>query len=108
VAQADGAFWPTRARKFLNENFLDMGRLRASGQWIHGDAFSIAIDGDYVIIDRNGPVAGTLDGTPNAGPRHLDIGDHHFVATSNERLAVLWAPAFARGFSPFHPQDNEF
>ena len=100
VAEADGAFWPPSARTFLNENFLDMGRLRAAGQWIRNDGtFSIAIDGDYVIVDRNGVVS---------APSHLLIGAHRFIAPRNERLAVLWAPAFERGFSPFHPKDREF
>jgi hypothetical protein len=109
VAQADGNFWPRRARQFLNENFLDMGRLRASGQWIREDGgFSIAIDGDYAVIDKNGHAAGALDGTPYTSPRYLAAGEHRFVKASNERLAVVWAPAVERGFSPFHLLDREF
>jgi hypothetical protein len=109
VAQADGDFWPPRARTFLSENFLDMGRLRASGQWIRDDGtFSIAIDGDYVIVNENGQAAGVLDGVTNPAARHLGIGAHRFQHANNERLAVLWAPAFERGFSPFHLRDREF
>jgi hypothetical protein len=100
VAQADGHFWPAKARTFLNENFLDMGRLRAAGQWIRSDGtFSIAIDGDYAIVDKSGLVS---------GPSHLGAGAHRFITARRDRLAVLWAPAFARGFSPFHPKDREF
>ena len=33
VAQADGSQWPDRARAFMDANFLNLGRLRASGQW---------------------------------------------------------------------------
>jgi len=109
VAQADGAFWPPHARTFLSENFLDMGRLRAAGQWIHIDgSFSIAIEGVYAIVDKDGNATGTLDGMPYTGPRPLAIGSHYFVSDRGERLAVLWAPAFERGFSPFHLKDREF
>src|SRR5438477_2863514 len=100
VAQADGAFWPARARTFLDANFLDAGRLRASGQWVHDDGkLSIVIDGDYVIIDKNGQASGTLDGSPYTGGRHLGIGEHRFFNARGERVAVFWAPAFERGFS---------
>jgi len=100
VAQADGEFWPPQARTFLSENFLDMGRLRAAGQWIRNDGtFSIAIEGDYVIVDKKGIVA---------GPTHYTAGPQHVITPGRERLAVLWAPAFGRGFSPFHLKDREF
>ena len=109
VAQADGPFWPPRAKQFLIENFIDIGRLRVSGQWIREDGtFSIAIAGDYVILDRNGETIGALDGTPYAGARSLAMGAHRFDRARNERIAVLWAPAFARGYSPFRLRDREF
>jgi MFS family permease len=109
VAQADGAFWPPRARAFLDANFLDVGRLRASGQWLHDDGkFSIAVDGDYVIIVKDGQANGTLDGTPYTGARYLAIGEHRFLNSRGERVAVFWGPAFERGFSPFHLQDLDF
>ncbi len=100
IAQADGAFWPARARMFLSENFLDVGRLRVAGQWIHEDgSFSIAIDGDYVILDRNGLLAPA---------RHFAPGSYRFDRKGPERAAVLWAPAVERGFSPFNLRDREF
>ena len=110
VAQADGPFLPERGARFLRENFLDMGRLRASGQWIRPDgSFDIAVPGDYEVLDRRGAVSGILDGTPLSGPRALQAGPHHFTTTGpTERLACLWAPAFARGFSPYHLKDRNF
>jgi hypothetical protein len=94
----------------MDANFLNLGRLRASGQWIAPDgSFSIAIPGEYVILRKEGEAAGTLDGTPYRGPRVLAAGVHKFNATrAGERLACLWAPAFARGFSPFHLRDLDF
>ncbi len=109
VAQADGDFWPAHGRAFLTANFLDMGRLRASGQTIRDDGlFTIAVPGQYVVVSPKGIAAGLVDGKPNV-PRFYDPGPYRYTrATPSERVAVLWAPAFARGFSPFHLRDREF
>jgi len=110
VAQADGPFWPPRARRFLNANFLDMGRLRASGQWLTMDGgFTIAVPGEYVIVEYDGEAHGELDGTPYRGARYLAPGPHRFVDTVGpRRLAALWAPAWNRGYSPFDLKDRDF
>jgi hypothetical protein len=109
VAQADGPFFPERGRAFMVANFIDLGRLRASGQWLGDDgSFSIAIPGDYVVLTERGPARGNLDGTPYDGARHLGAGNHRFESAAPGRLACLWAPAFARGYSPFHLRDREF
>jgi hypothetical protein len=110
VAQADGSQWPDRARSFMDANFLNLGRLRASGQWIAPDgSFSIAIPGKYVIIGAGGSPRGLLDGTPYREARQLVAGVHTFTgAPAGERLACLWAPAWWRGFSPFHLRDLDF
>ena len=108
VAQADGAMWPPRGRAFLSENFVNLGRLRASGQEIRGDGtFTIAVPGEYVIVSERGEVrAGTLDGTLYRGARELGAGAHQFVG--EKKVTVLWAPAFRRGHSPYHLRDLEF
>jgi MFS family permease len=110
VTQADGPFFSTRTQDFLREHFLDMGRLRAAGSLVHGDGtFTIAVPGDYVVVRHAGQASGTLDGTRYTGPRTLAAGPHHFIRDAGgEVVAVLWAPAFQRGFSPFHLQDRDF
>lgn len=109
VAQADGPLLPWRTRRFLSANFIDLGRLRASGQWIRADGrFTIAVPGDYVIVDEDGEAAGRLDETPYVKARYLDAGEHRFIRMRKERVACLWAPAYVRGFSPFHLKDREF
>jgi hypothetical protein len=110
IAQADGPQWPDRGRDFMSANFIDLGRLRASGQWLRPDgSFTIAIPGDYVVLWKHGQAAGSLDGTPYRGARFVAAGVHKFAdARPGERVAVLWAPAFARGFSPFHLRDLDF
>jgi len=109
-AQADGEQWPDRARDFMRANFVDLGRLRASGQWLGPNgSFTIAVPGDYVILTKEGEPAGLLDGTPYRGARSLAAGPHTFTAAkAEERVACLWATAYARGFSPFHLQDLDF
>ena len=109
VAQADGAFWPPDAKRFLLAHFIDLGRLRASGNWIGEEgAFEVAIPGMYVIIDRNGHARGTLDGVPYRGAVELAPGVHHFARADREAVVWLWAPAYERGFSPFHLRDRQF
>lgn len=109
VAQADGPIWPSAARAFLRAYFVDLGRLRAAGQWIHDRSFSIAVPGPYVVLDANGEARGTLDGTPYTGARWLEPGPHRFVAAEpGQQLCAVWAPAFRRGHSPFHLRDTKY
>jgi len=109
VAQADGKFWPPDGKRFLLAHYIDLGRLRASGNWIgENGAFEVAIPGRYVVLDRNGHAQGTLDGVPYRGAVELAPGMHHFTRANSEAVVWLWAPAFERGFSPFHLRDREF
>lgn len=110
VTQADGPFFTHRTQEFLRGQFMDMGRLRAAGSLIRDDgSFTIAVPGDYVIVRHAGEAAGALDGTRYTGTRRLDAGPHRFDRdVPGELVAVLWAPAFQRGFSPFHLKDREF
>src|SRR5881409_2736906 len=62
-----------------------------------------------VILTKDGEAQGALDGSPYRGQRSLNIGAHSFVTGGEkQQLACLWAPAFIRGFSPFHLKDREF
>ncbi|HKO56137.1 MAG TPA: hypothetical protein VJ276_09675 [Thermoanaerobaculia bacterium] len=109
VVQANGPFFPKRGGEFMDRHFVDVGRLRAAGAWVGGyDEFEIAVPGPYVVLGEGGEVRGLLDGTPYTGARELQAGEHHFMPEKKERLAVLWAPAYARGFSPFHHRDKDF
>lgn len=109
VAQADGQFWPDASGEFLRGHYIDVGRLRASGNWIgENGSFDVAIPATYVMLDKSGKARGMLDGVPYTGPRELAAGPHRFVRETNERVAWLWAPAYERGFSPFHLRDRDF
>ncbi len=107
AAQADGPMWPPAGRAFLSANFVNLGRLRAAGQWVKEDGtFTIAIPGEYVVLDERGVARGTLDGTQNTGSRMLSAGAHRFEGEPG--TCVVWAPAYRRGHSPFHLRDLEF
>ena len=106
VAQADGPMWPPASRAWLRAHFVDIGRLRAAGNWVKDGAFAIGVPGEYVVLHAEGEARGLLDGTPYTGPRILAAGTHTF--RSEKDACVVWAPAWRRGHSPFHLRDREF
>jgi hypothetical protein len=107
VAQADGPMWPPAARAFLNDHFVNVGRLRVAGQWLQDDGtFTIAVPGEYVLLASGGEARGVLDGAAYSGARPLAAGVHRF--TGETHVAALWAPAYRRGHSPFRLRDTEF
>ena len=107
IAQADGPMWPPSARAWLSDHFVDMGRLRAAGNWVKPDgSFVIGVPGEYIVLNVNGEARGSIDGTPYDKPRVIDAGKHRWDGESG--VVVVWAPAFRRGHSPFHLRDREF
>ena len=111
VSVVDSPKFPPRARAFLLENYVPIGRLRVAGQLFGLDptgrgTFTIAIPGRYAVLSPDGPNAGVLDGRPLDQARVLEAGPHTFRPSSPATtLAVVWADAVERGFSPFHPGD---
>jgi hypothetical protein len=65
--------------------------------------FVVAIPARYTILTPAGPARGRLDGVELAAPRQLAAGPHLFEPRSAPPLALLWARAAERGFSPFPP-----
>ncbi len=112
VAVQDSARFPRRGRAFLNANFVSVGRLRVAGRLLGRPpragaplSFAVGVPGEYTVVTPAGPAAGALDGTGAAGPRFLAAGTHEFRLEGAPRpLAVVWAQAIARGFSPFTPR----
>ncbi len=116
VAIPDNGRLPPRGREFLNLNFLPIGKLRVAGKFLptvnntrsNDIAFDINIPASYAITSDHAMVNGWLDGTPYNGARQLSVGSHTFRPSmpDGSMLAVVWAPAIKRGFSPFkvlHP-----
>jgi dolichyl-phosphate-mannose-protein mannosyltransferase len=100
---------PFHAKKFILGNYISVGDdLRVAGRFLKPSVtdstrmdFDVAIPASYKIIARDGPVGGTLDGTPYDGARFLAPGRHTFVQTSSGTgLVLLWAQAVDRNFIP--------
>ena len=67
--------------------------------------FDVAIPARYALIGQSETPAGVLDGTPYDGARFLDAGPHGYAPGPGDvRIAVIWAQAAERGFSPFLPE----
>jgi hypothetical protein len=85
--------------------------------------FSVRLPARYALVTPAGAARGILDGTPYDGPRQLAAGPHSFVpdqlpspspggggvnpapssAAAPAPLALVWAQAIERGFTPFAP-----
>jgi hypothetical protein len=111
VAAADNDQFPPRTRTFLQENYLSVGHLRVAGQFLTPRAteegtssfpFDVQIPAQYAIVSETGTATGWLDGVPYQDARFLAPGPHEYRPFSREgRLALVWAQAVERGFSPF-------
>lgn len=99
---------PTEDANVLETNYLPLrnGLMVAGLRLNHvarGTAahFHIAMPDRYVILARDSPVSGILDGSVCNGSRFLGAGDHTFVpAESYSTLTLLWAQAAQRHFIP--------
>jgi len=114
VAPAEIRGFPPRARRFLEDNYVVVGAWRVAGVVLPRDiggaatrgalSFDIVVPARYAVVAESGAAQGTLDGSPYDGSRDLAPGRHEFEPTSGSgRVAVIWAKAAERGFTPFAP-----
>jgi len=94
-------------QQWLRANFLEGdGKVWVAGKNL-GQArpameFHTNIRGRYSIVSASGKLAGTLDGTPLNDSQQIAAGDHQLKITAGTGdVAVVWAQALERGFSPF-------
>ena len=113
VTLVNASRFSQRTEEFLDENYLKVGHLRVAGKFLHPQpasakiSFDLKITARYEIVAAEGSVGGLLDGTPYDGPRLLGAGPHEFTPQNGAKpLAVIWAQAPERGFSPFQAQAN--
>jgi len=109
VATLDDHCFPSRARAFLNENYIPVGSLRVAGKMLpalSGSSrfifFDIKIPTEYVLISENGLATGWMDGAPyDGGVLFLRAGYHEFRPVApTARFAVVWAKAKQKGYYP--------
>jgi hypothetical protein len=65
--------------------------------------FAVAVPARYAVIGHDGPARGRLDGVELTAPRVLAPGIHWFEPRTPRPLALIWARAVERGFTPFPP-----
>ncbi|MBI3610148.1 MAG: glycosyltransferase family 39 protein [Nitrospirae bacterium] len=115
VAIAETGLFPPRARAFLQENYVSVGRLRVAGRLFASPVkdgsrlvpFEIQIPARYAMVSESGNASGRLDGRLYNGPRFLEAGHHEFLPSSGTGpIALIWAQAVERGYSPFAPQSR--
>jgi hypothetical protein len=93
---------------FIEHNYLSVGHLEVAGKMIAAPPdgrieFDVVIPQRYSLVSREGLVSGTLDGRPFAGNGELPAGLHEFVpARPTKQIALLWARAWQKGYSPFN------
>jgi Dolichyl-phosphate-mannose-protein mannosyltransferase len=102
------------AAQFIEKNYLPIGhQLCVAGAFLKPSSesnqrydFQIVIPASYEIVAHGFPVGGLLDGAPYDGARFLGPGPHRFESqtASAEELAVLWAQAVDRNFTPLWTQ----
>jgi len=109
VATVEDERFTDRARAFLAANYVRVGQLRVAGALLGEPTsdlrpftFGVAIPARYAVVVERGTFSGSLDGTRYAGPRELAAGPHQLAPDApTGRLAVVWAQAVERGFSPW-------
>jgi hypothetical protein len=95
------------AKQFVAQNYIPVGYVSVAGQMLaprddHSYSFEVAIPMCYTLVSQSGTLSGLLDGAPWDGPRVLSPGPHEFQrATGSGYIALVWARATEKGFSPF-------
>jgi len=113
VTVHDSERLPPASRRFLMENYVPVAHVRVAGKFLDTDSsgacsFDVALPGPYAILSRSGPVDGMLDGSRFSGSRFLPAGRHVFrPLPETSPLALVWAGAASKGFSPFQTGDPQ-
>jgi len=103
-------WYPKDGAKFMQENYLAVGRTRVAGKAITtkpvaaGEkiSFDVKVPGPYALWADGHVVPGSIDGgAVGTGPRDLSAGPHEFIADApHKRVAILWSRAAEAGFQP--------
>jgi len=100
---------PAKATAFIQKNYVPIAfRLSVLGQMLGqpGNDFplDIVVPGEYTFVSECGAFAGMLNGEPVSGAIRLEPGHYEVSRTNGSgRLAVVWARAVEKGYTPFVP-----
>src|SRR5205814_9419706 len=101
---------PDWAGAYMTARSESGGRLRVLGHVSAGhgggaegqDTFVVDFPERCAVVASHGPAAGSLDGRAYAGPVRVDAGRHAYRPGRDEdTVAVIWAQAAERDFTPF-------
>jgi hypothetical protein len=102
---------PPRAHNFIKQNYIPVAyQTRVLGKILTDRpdtvprtyTFDIVIPERYLIVSEKGDFSGSLDGAPAGVAQFLQPGPHHLEVERNDgRLALIWARAAEKKFSPF-------
>jgi hypothetical protein len=95
--------------EFVHANYMLVGKkIYVAGKLLgqrsqETFSFTTAIPARYAVISEHGKIQGELDGKPIADSQVLAPGEHQLRLTrgGKGRVALVWAQAAERGFSPF-------
>jgi hypothetical protein len=103
-------WFPKDGAKFMEENYLAVGRTRVAGKVVTtksvtaGEkvAFDVKVPGSYVLWADGHIIVGSIDGgAAGTAPRELIAGPHEFsVDGPHKRVAIFWSRAAEAGFQP--------
>jgi general stress protein CsbA len=110
VASRNPERYPARTAKFLKQNFVPVSfRVLVAGKILtpapagHPTSFVIAIPAKYALLGATPSGPFLLDGKTYEGPVLLAPGQHSIQTTADGGpVAIVWAQALQRGFSPFY------
>lgn len=115
VVAGDAMHLPPATRWWVRQHYLrvatypGVGSLQVAGARFDPTraGFDVAIPTTYALVGSSGPPHGMLDDRRYDGPRPLSPGLHTYRAASDEnRVALLWATAAERAFTPFDVEGN--
>lgn len=89
--------FPPDARRFMEENYIPVGYMRAAGKYLEPgriSRFELRVPGVYAIIADDVEMKGILDGVEYTGPCFLDAGTHEFISKNPKAKPILiWSQA---------------
>ncbi|MEA3186408.1 MAG: hypothetical protein QOD99_238 [Chthoniobacter sp.] len=94
---------------FIKDNYVEVTRTAKVAGKLLGDAepgrsveFNTLWPARYTVVSENGDAQGVIDGEPLSHHATLPAGAHSLQLTAGTgRVALVWAQAIERGFSPF-------
>lgn len=95
---------------FIRNNYVEVfdhevvaGQMLGKAPFAHPVSFTTLWPARYAVVSEKGEISARLDGQPVDAAKMLPAGAHALEITGgSSRVALVWAQAVERGFSPFN------